>query len=208
MTVTTGMPTRRAFGRLLAGVLATGGAAPFLTPALAREPPATESWARYEALVAALLETSSATATLAAWSRQRGWDDRIVAHKLEADMRPAPGGIAALLDIPEGEIVGYRKVALASGDRVLSRADNWFTPGRLSSGVNAGLDASQTPFGRLVSRMSPTRRVISADRLWATPHEAAPAEVFRLSAVVSGVTDAGLKPLAVVNETYQAVMVT
>jgi len=32
--------------------------------------------------------------------------------------------------------------------------------------------------------------------------------VFRLSAVVSGVTDAGLKPLAVVNETYQAVMVT
>jgi len=200
--------TRRAFGRLLSCGLATGGVLAAVPSALSRALQATESWARYEALVAALLETSSATATLAAWSRQRGWDDRIVAYKLGADTRPAPGRIAALLDTPEGEIVGYRKVALASGDRVLSRADNWFTPGRLSSGVNAGLDASQTPFGRLVSRMSPTRRVISADRLWAPPHEAAPAEVFRLFAVVSGVTDAGLRPLAVVNETYQAVMVT
>ncbi|GHE49754.1 hypothetical protein GCM10019059_06150 [Camelimonas fluminis] len=207
MTVTTGMLTRRAFGRLLAGGLAIGGAWPFPTPAFAREPQTTESWARYEALVAALLETGSATETLAAWSRRRGWDDRIVAHKLEADMRPAPAQIAALLDIREGETVGYRKVALASGERVLSRADNWFTPGRLSSGVNAGLDASQTPFGRLVSRLSPTRRVVNADRLWANPQQGAPAEVFRLFAVVSGETDAGRKPLAVVNETYQAVMV-
>ena len=207
MTTSFRPPTRRAFGRLLAGGLAIGGGSLVSGTAFARDPQTTENWARYEALVAALLQTGSATETLATWSRRRGWDDAIVAHKLEADMRPAPARIAALLDIGEGETVGYRKVALASGERVLSRADNWFTPGRLSSGVNAGLDASQTPFGRLVGRMSPSRQVISADRLWVAPQQPVPAEVFRLFAVVSGQTGEGRRPLAVVNETYQAVMV-
>lgn len=196
--------TRRRFSQFIVGgaCLAMSGAS-----ARALSTGSGAAWMRYENLIDALLTTSSATATLSELARSRGWDPQIVATKLEADNRPAPAAIAKLLQVADGAVIGYRKVALGSGERVLSLAENWFVPGRLAAGVNASLDAGREPFGRLIARLDPSRRVLSSERMWASATTPVPGEVFQMSAVVMGAVDAGRAPLAIVREAYQAVAV-
>lgn len=166
---------------------------------------------RCEALLEALRAASSATAALSAWARSRGWDGRILARKLETATRPAPEEVARLLEVPPGEPIGFRQVELASGARVLSRADNWYAPGRLPGAVNAGLCDGSIPFGALVAPLEPRRQVLGVAPLWKgalqdwrelTPPQA----LFRLSAVVTGLCAGQRMPLAVVSETYLAAL--
>ncbi|RBJ65914.1 hypothetical protein C3L29_039830, partial [Pseudomonas sp. MWU12-2534b] len=64
------------------------------------------------------------------------------------------------------EQVGYRRVQLACGERVLSEADNWYVPSRLTAEMNKLLDTSDTPFGTAVRALNFTRRTESARLLW------------------------------------------
>jgi hypothetical protein len=53
-------------------------------------------------------------------------------------------------------------VRLLCGTVVLSEADNWYVPARLSPEINKQLDTTDTPFGRAVQQLHFHRHTISA----------------------------------------------
>jgi chorismate-pyruvate lyase len=150
-----------------------------------------------EALDRALFANPSATAVLQAWcDRHRpGLKVRAVVRRRET--LPA-GGHAATLGVGEGEEIAYRRVQLTCGDEVLSEADNWYVPARLSSGMNAAL-AGETPFGVAVRPLAPSRRNLSSKREW---DGQGPSGILRHHAVL--IADG--KPIAEVIEVYQRAM--
>ena len=127
-----------------------------------------EALAVMESLNSALLSSRSATATLEAWCADHHMADpaRITAKRvLEAD-KPISTEQRARLQIGPDEPVRYRHVRLACGDHVLSEADNWYVPGRLTPEMNRLLDTTDTPFGRVIQPLRPERQTLSAERLW------------------------------------------
>jgi len=57
-------------------------------------------------------------------------------------------------------------VRLRCGDLVLSEADNWYVPARLTPAMNAALDTSDIAFGRAVQPLHFKRQTLSAKLLW------------------------------------------
>jgi hypothetical protein len=116
-----------------------------------------------ESLNADLLSHDSATATLQRWCDDRDLapGQAIVAHRVRgADRAPDEAVLAALRPEP-GERVLYRRVELACGPYVLSRADNWYRPARLTPAMNAQLETTETPFGVVVRDLRFTRRTLA-----------------------------------------------
>jgi hypothetical protein len=64
------------------------------------------------------------------------------------------------------EPVRYRRVKLTCGTHVLSEADNWYVPVRLTPAMNQVLDTTDTAFGRAVMALDFRRRTLSAALLW------------------------------------------
>jgi hypothetical protein len=64
------------------------------------------------------------------------------------------------------EPVRYRRVRLECGSLVLSEADNWYVPSRLTAEMNKLLDSTDTPFGRAVQPLHFQRRTLSSKLLW------------------------------------------
>jgi chorismate-pyruvate lyase len=75
-----------------------------------------------------------------------------------------PAATRELLDIDGNQSVEYRHVRLACGDRVLSVAHNWYVPSRLTPEMNRTLEASDTPFGRVVAPLGFTRKRLASRR--------------------------------------------
>jgi chorismate-pyruvate lyase len=193
-------------GLAMAGAMASPAgaqaqAAPQETP---RETP-DEAGARavIETLSARLLAAPSATAVLEAWCAERGLavDPRIVAVRVPGiDKAPSPLQRERLAVGPD-EAVRYRRVRLACGPHVLSEADNWYVPGRLTPEMNAALDGTQAPFGRVVRPLNPSRRNLSLRMLWRPGEGTVPgpdAPLFSVEAVLS----TGGVPFCEVAETY------
>lgn len=184
-------------------------------PAAQAQSPATQTTASAPAVettdqaIAALsgrLERApSATAVLEAWCAERGMaaEPRLVAEKVAGIVKPIDEVRRARLGIGPDEPVAYRRVRLACGSHVLSEADNWYVPGRLTPEMNAMLAATDTPFGRVVKPLSPSRRNLEIRRLWTGPasRTASPEEpLFSVTAILS--TGAGV-PFCEVVETYK-----
>ncbi len=72
----------------------------------------------------------------------------------------------AALDVKPDEPLGYRRVRLKCGDRVLSEADNWYVPARLTPEMNRVLETTDTPFGKAVAALHFRRHTLSAELLW------------------------------------------
>lgn len=104
----------------------------------------------------------------------------------------------------EGEQLAYRRVHLMCGEHVLSEAVNWYVSSRLTAEMNAALETSDVPFGRVILPLSPSRRTVSTRILW-DGEGVAPATILRHRALV---VDAHGQPLAEVIENYRAVLVT
>jgi hypothetical protein len=49
---------------------------------------------------------------------------------------------------------------------VLSEADNWYVPARLTPEMNHVLETTDTPFGKAVATLHFRRHTLSADLLW------------------------------------------
>jgi len=49
---------------------------------------------------------------------------------------------------------------------VLSEADNWYVPSRLTPEMNHVLETTDTPFGKAVAALHFRRHTLSADLLW------------------------------------------
>lgn len=187
----------------------------------AQLPPDALSHAQAEALVQTLngqlLAAPSATGVLEKWCGAHGLagQPRIRAV-LDRSARAAPGAEQReRLGVSADEPVRYRKVALMCGDRVLSVAENWFVPARLTPAMLKALDETDQPFGAVVAPLGINRRNLGAEQLWhplaadwiggaagkpAAACEAVPQELLRHRALVFDRTG---KPIAEVSETYQ-----
>jgi DNA-binding GntR family transcriptional regulator len=111
-----------------------------------------------------LATNHSATEALTQWCRQRGMANppQIVAQAVKSEMVSPDAAIRAMLAIDASEPVRYRQVHLLCGDTVLSIADNWYVPARLSPEMNHMLESSDIPFGRVVAPLGYTREQIAS----------------------------------------------
>ena len=127
-----------------------------------------EALALLQSLNADLLSHDSATATLEGWCADHRLADsaRIVAERVEGAEKPANADVRSALDVGPDEPVRYRRVRLKCGDHVLSEADNWYVPARLTPEMNRTLAATDTPFGKAVAALHFRRRTMSAELLW------------------------------------------
>jgi chorismate-pyruvate lyase len=150
-----------------------------------------------------LLTHDSATATLQRWCAARHLADppRIVAERALGPDKPADAEVRRLLHAAPGEPIRYRRVALACGAHVLSNADNWYRPGRLTAAMNAELDATDHPFGAVVKPLGFHRVTLSAEVLLPPAAHAIPSDVIRHRAVLE---TADGEPFSLVIETYTA----
>jgi len=127
-----------------------------------------EALALIESLNADLLAYDSATLTIERWCADHRLADpaRIVAERVSDAAKPASAEVREALDVKPGEPLGYRRVRLKCGDHVLSEADNWYVPARLTPEMNHALETTDTPFGKAVAALHFRRHTLSADLLW------------------------------------------
>ena len=120
------------------------------------------SLANFEHLLAT---NHSATEALTQWCKVRGLANppQIVAQAMKSEMVTPGAAILATLAIDADEPVRYRQVHLRCGDTVLSIADNWYVPARLTAEMNHTLESSDIPFGRVVAPLGYTREQLSSE---------------------------------------------
>jgi chorismate-pyruvate lyase len=127
-----------------------------------------EALALLQTLNADLLSHDSATLTLERWcdSHHLASPARIVAEQVHgADKSPSPEQ-RQILRVSATDTVRYRHVRLRCGEHVLSEADNWYVPARLTAEMNHVLETTDTPFGRAVQALHFQRHTLSAKLLW------------------------------------------
>lgn len=204
-------------------IIAATSLAVMAATAQAREPwtddvaSRTQALALLQSLNADLLSHPSATLTLERWCGAHALapEVKILARRVKGQDKPLPDDERAALGIGPNEPVRYRRVQLACGEHVLSEADNWYVPARLTPEMNQILDTTDQPFGKVVQALHFRRQTISADLLWSPlpvgwemdaplppAHKAAlaiPHEVLRHRAVLY--TEAN-QPFSLVVETY------
>jgi chorismate-pyruvate lyase len=132
------------------------------------------------------LEARCARLGLAASPRVRALRDRGV--QLQADRE-----VRRLLRVSEGETVRYRRVRLACGGQVLSEADNWYVPSRLTPAMNRALDSSDTSFGTVVKPLRFRRQTLRVEQV---------KDRGRLFRVVALLVDSRGRPFSLVQENY------
>lgn len=163
-----------------------------------------EALALLQTLNADLLGHDSATLTLDRWcdTHHLASPAKVVAVRDKDATKPASAEQRRALGVSDSEPIRYRRVKLVCGTHVLSEADNWYVPSRLTPDMNRQLETSDIPFGRAVQALHFQRRTLSAKLLWSPlpdGWEVAP----------SSLPDAGAKTLQIPHAVlqHQAVLV-
>lgn len=120
-----------------------------------------------QAFNADLLRHDSATVVLQALCDRRAPGQKIVARKATWD--PEDGALEAArtdLGVSRDALVRYRQVELTCGGEVLSSAENWYLPGRLTAQMNRVLEETDTPFGVVVRALQFRRRTLASTFLF------------------------------------------
>lgn len=156
-------------------------------------------------LEGALLSGESATAILARWCADLRLADppRVVALRDAGAVALASPRVRRRLQALPGEAIAFRRVRLACGAHVLSQADNWYLPDRLTPAMNAALEGSDAPFGQVVRPLRFHRVTLAEHRLAGrrpSVGTAGGSDVLRLDAVLVGGDG---RPFAFVQETYK-----
>jgi chorismate-pyruvate lyase len=127
-----------------------------------------EALALLQTLNADLLSHDSATQTLERWcvDHRLAWPPVIVAERVTGMDKPPTAEQRIELKVGPAEPVRYRHVRLRCGTVVLSEADNWYVPSRLTLPMNQLLDSTDTPFGKAVQALHFQRRTLAATILW------------------------------------------
>jgi chorismate-pyruvate lyase len=129
-----------------------------------------EALALVQTLNAEILASRSATLSLEKWCGEHrlggAGETKIVARLMRGDAKPAIAEQRQRLQVGPHEELKYRRVQLLCGDRVLSQADNWYVPSRLTPDMNRLLETTDTPFGKAVVDLKPNRQTFAAKVLW------------------------------------------
>ena len=144
--------------------IADGTSAPWRDDFTAR----LEALALLQSLNSDLLSHDSATLTLDRWcgAHQLAAPATIVAERVRNIDKQPTAEQRELLKVSATEPIRYRRVHLKCGDRVLSEADNWYVPSRLTKEMNQALENSDIAFGRAVQALQFQRRTLAAELLW------------------------------------------
>jgi hypothetical protein len=178
--------------------------------------------ARLQTLNAEILGSRSATAVLERWCRRFELaDDPVIRVDRIHDQDKLPSTeTLARLQVTDANEVKYRRVHLRCGGVVMSKADNWYVPSRLTTAMNAALDTTDTPFGKVVAALQPFRQTIESRLLWSpwpmgsdcaetvatiSSSMQPPPEIFQHRAVLYS---RDLLPFSEVVETYQGAALT
>jgi chorismate-pyruvate lyase len=150
-----------------------------LPPAASESPGTFPGWhdgftARLEALAllqtlnADLLSHDSATLTLDRWcaAHRMASPPQIVADRLPQSHKPPSARQRQELEVTPTEVVRYRQVRLRCGGHVLSVAENWYVPDRLTADMNRTLESTDIPFGRVVQPLRFSRHTLQATLVW------------------------------------------
>ena len=115
-----------------------------------------------------ILASHSATLTLETWCQDHHLADEnvIVAEVTRGVQRAATPEQRQRLQVGSDTELRYRRVRLRCGTRVLSEAENWYVPDRLTAEMNRLLDTTSTPFGRIVQSLEPYRETFAVKMLW------------------------------------------
>jgi chorismate-pyruvate lyase len=158
-----------AWGLALLAMAWAGGSAAAQTPAwTGRFVARLEALALLQTLNAELLSHDSATVTLEHWCavHRLAASPRIVAVR-DAGMEKQPSPEQREeLGVAPAEPVRYRRVRLLCGTVLLSEADNWYVPSRLTPEMNRLLDSTDLPFGKVVLALHFRRHTLSSKLLW------------------------------------------
>ncbi|SHG45818.1 hypothetical protein SAMN02745157_4246 [Kaistia soli DSM 19436] len=122
-----------------------------------------------QTLNAELLSSPSATLTLDRWCNTHALapaGSKIIAERITGQDKAADPEIRERLEAAPDEAVAYRRVRLTCGTHVLSEADNWYLPARLTDEMNQALETTSTSFGRVVAPLRFTRTTLDATLLW------------------------------------------
>ena len=162
----------RMFGPVLGAALAIltlTGAAPAAPTAWPDDATSRlEALALIETLNADLLGHDSATLTLERWCATHGLASppTVTATRVPEAETPADEAVRRQLGAQAAEPVRHRHVRLSCGNHVVSEADNFYLPARLTTEMNQALDTTDTAFGRAVGALRFQRRTLSAELLW------------------------------------------
>ena len=117
-----------------------------------------------------LLSNNSATVVLGQWCAAAHLAEPPAIRALRDPVEvSASAETRALLKAGESEPLRYRRVKLMCGAHVLSEADNWYVPARLTPQMNQVLDTSDTPFGAAVKALNFHRTTLDATTV-SDPH--------------------------------------
>jgi chorismate-pyruvate lyase len=127
-----------------------------------------EALALLQSFNANLLSDNSATLTLDRWcaAHRLATPSAVVADRVPNVDKPPTAELRQILRVSESEQVRYRRVQLRCGAHVLSEAENWYVPSRLTAEMNHALDSTNIPFGRAVQALNFRRQTLSAQLLW------------------------------------------
>lgn len=184
-----------------------------------------EVLALIQSLSTNILGSTSATASLQKWcaDHHMAAEPRISARLISGAANPATAEQLQRLNVKSNSELKYRLVELSCGEHILSVAENWYVPARLTTDMNNLLDNTDTPFGKAVLPLVPFRRTFEVKLLWsplpqgwelvpAEAHQYAskpqkaltiPAELFSHRAVLYSKDNV---PIAEVNERYQGTL--
>ncbi|MGO9514525.1 MAG: hypothetical protein ACLP2F_12915 [Steroidobacteraceae bacterium] len=127
-----------------------------------------EALALLQTLNADLLSHDSATLTLEHWCgvHRLASPPRIFAVRVPDMDKPPSLEQRRDLGVAPTDPVRYRRVRLLCGAVVLSEADNWYVPARLTPEMNKLLDTTDLPFGKVVQALHFQRHTLSSRLLW------------------------------------------
>lgn len=127
-----------------------------------------QALALMQTLNAEILSSHSATRTLEGWCRSHHLanEPQIIAEVVKGAEKQASADQRKRLQVSPEDEVRHRRVRLRCGENVLSEADNWYVPSRLTSEMNRLLETTTTPFGRAVQSLDPYRQTLSVKLLW------------------------------------------
>jgi chorismate-pyruvate lyase len=153
-----------------------------------------------ERLRSDLLAGASATQVLTQYCAKLKLASPPIIHAVrDQATEPAPAEVRALLKARADETVRYRRVQLMCGDHVLSVANNWYLPSRLTPEMNTMLDETDTPFGTVVRPLGFHRKTLEATAM------NSPTTILRVRALLLTSSDA---PFSLVVENYGPDLVT
>jgi chorismate-pyruvate lyase len=127
-----------------------------------------EALALLETLNADLLSHPSATKTLERWcdAHHMAAPATVVAEQVSGVDKPPTAEQRRMLEVDASEPLRYRRVRLHCGAHVLSQADHWDVPGRLTPDMNRQLETTDRAFGRVIEALHFRRETLSTTLLW------------------------------------------